>query len=173
MSQEIRGGKNQFQRDVAARMPNLRAIALNLCRDTERAEDLVQDTVVRALENEHLFTPGTNLGGWLTSILKNRFINKQAAETRHKKSFQRNYLHDPITEDDPISKMELDRTFAAIKQLPKEYAQVIINTAMGYSYEEMAKETKIPVGTLKSRTFRGRQELQKILNDQKDATGTN
>lgn len=164
MSQEIRGGKNQFQRDVVAHMSVLKPIALKLCKDKENANDLIHDTVVRAFESEHLFTPGTNLGGWLNTILRNLFITRVQREARKKQLLAAYYTPPICIQHDPDSKMELDRVLAAVKQIPKNQARAVMGLAIGRSCKEVAKSQRVELGTVKSRAARGRETLRAILD---------
>lgn len=161
MNRETRGVHNQFRKDVVAHMPKLKLMALSLCRNIHQAEDLVQDTVIKALEKEHQFTEGTSLISWLSTILKTVHLDSlRRKRTRDTRSPDYYYLKGTFTADDPFSRMELADTLKALKSIPQEQSSAILDRADGMSVELIAKKSGIPVGTVKSRISRGREALR-------------
>jgi len=147
-------------------IPNLRAFALSLTQSAQHSDDLVQDTLVKALSNLDKFQMGTNLRAWLFTILRNSFYN----DIRYKKYHQTA----PIDEVDPAH-LELRATqekyieFRDVlkglsKLVPKQREAIILIAAEGLSYEEAAAVCDCPVGTVKSRLSRARQRLEEYAN---------
>lgn len=143
-------------------IPNLRAFALSLTQSAQHADDLVQDTLVKALSNLDKFQMGTNLRAWLFTILRNSFYN----DIRYKKYHQTA----PIEDVDP-AQLELRATqekYIEFKDVlkglarlvPEQREAIILIAAEGLSYEEAAAVCNCPVGTVKSRLSRARQRLE-------------
>lgn len=152
--------------DLIASLPHLRAFAIFLTRDRERADDLVQDTMVRALGAAHQFQTGTNLRAWLFTILRNQHYNEL-----RKSRVQAQSLDDPATPEPSVpSNQEASLEFSdfrrAFWQLGDERREALILIgASGLSYEEAAEVCGCPRGTIKSRVSRARSELLQILED--------
>jgi RNA polymerase sigma-70 factor (ECF subfamily) len=152
--------------ELAQWIPNLRAFALSLTQSAQQSDDLVQDTLVKALSNLDKFEMGTNLRAWLFTILRNSFYN----EIRRTK-YQQTVALDEIgpealdlraTQEKYI---EFRDVLNALSQLAPEQREVIILIAAeGLSYEEAAAICKCPVGTVKSRLSRARQRLEDYTN---------
>jgi RNA polymerase sigma-70 factor (ECF subfamily) len=147
-------------------LPNLRAFALSLTQSAEHSDDLVQDTLVKALSNPDKFQMGTNLRAWLFTILRNSFYN----DIRYKKY----HPSAPIDEVDPSSLemratqekyIEFQDVLKGLAHLvPEQREAIILIAAEGLSYEEAAVICKCPVGTVKSRLSRARQRLEAYAN---------
>jgi RNA polymerase sigma-70 factor (ECF subfamily) len=162
---------DQFSEDVIANLPNLRAFAHRLARDHALAEDMVQDTVVRALTHRQQFQPGTNLGGWLAIILRNRYLN-QMRRRGHRAEIQMDFEFASGGNSGGQEEMLEFRDFKlAFVKLPATQQQALdLVGANGLSYEEAAQITGCAVGTMKSRVSRARVQLKLMLNgdDRKD-----
>jgi RNA polymerase sigma-70 factor (ECF subfamily) len=148
--------------DVVGLLGALRRYARSLTRDETRAEDLVQDTLVRAYERRSSFRPGGNLRSWLLSILHNTFIDsrrRHVAELRrleHAASFV-----DTAAPPEQESRVRLQQVQAAFMSLPDEQRAALHLVAIeGLSYQEAANALNIPVGTLMSRLGRARAALR-------------
>jgi RNA polymerase sigma-70 factor (ECF subfamily) len=151
-------------------LPHLRAFAHLLARNHAMAEDLVQDTIVRALSCRHQFKPGTNLRGWLTVILRNRYFNELRRHSR--KSECQADLEKVATgisggQEENLHIRDFKRAFACLPPTHRE-ALVLIG-ASGLSYEEAAEIAGCPIGTMKSRVSRARLKLAEILNGEPSA----
>jgi RNA polymerase sigma-70 factor (ECF subfamily) len=149
-----------FRDGVVAAMPRLRSYAISLCRNSDAADDLVQDTAVRALANEHKFQEGTNLDAWLFTILKNLFLTgrrKRAREVEDPDELMAKRL--PF-EDSPLRKMEVKELLFLVEQMPSQWRTPLRLIADGATYEEAAAEMTEQVGTVKSRVNRGRAILR-------------
>jgi RNA polymerase sigma-70 factor (ECF subfamily) len=148
--------------DVIGLLGPLRRYARSLVRDEAQAEDLVQDTLVRAYEGRSSFHSGGNLRGWLLSILHNTFIDdrrRQASEFRRLE--QAAAFVDTEAPPEQESRVRLQQVQAAFMSLPDEQRAALHLVAIeGLSYQEAANALKIPVGTLMSRLGRARAALR-------------
>ncbi|MCA8884493.1 MAG: RNA polymerase sigma factor [Rhodobacteraceae bacterium] len=145
-------------------LPSLRAFAMSLTRNRSAADDLVQDTVVKAWSNLDKFQTGTNLRAWLFTILRNTFYSgrrKRAREVEDGDGVLTGQLSEKPAHDGRL----LLRDFrAAFDQLPDEQREALILVgASGFSYEEAAETCGCAVGTIKSRTNRGRARLAELM----------
>jgi RNA polymerase sigma-70 factor (ECF subfamily) len=149
---------------MLAATPRLRALALSLCRNRDQAEDLVQDTLLRACAKIMSFTPGTNMSAWLCTILKNQFYSECR---RRRKPFEAIDDHVDRVASKPaqIAHAEYNELWAALAKLePKQREALIMVGASGLSYHEAAKICGCPTGTVKSRVNRARAELAQLLS---------
>lgn len=148
--------------DVVGELGPLRRYARSLTRDESRAEDLVQDTLVRAYARRGSFRAGGNLRGWLLAILHNTFIDgrrRDQAETRRRDEAA--VLADTAAAPAQEAGIRLQQVRAAFLTLPEEYRAVLHLVAIeGLSYQEAAATLAIPLGTLMSRLGRARAALR-------------
>ncbi len=146
-------------------VPRLRAFAFSLTGDRHRADDLVQDTILRAWEASDRFEPGTNLRAWLYTILRRLFLSEYRS--------RRHQVDDPdgtlverlrvLPEQD--NRMDYRDLLWALTQLPPEQREaVLLVGSEGLSYEEAAVVTGVPLGTFKSRINRARTKLAGLLS---------
>jgi RNA polymerase sigma-70 factor (ECF subfamily) len=161
---------NDFHVEILACLPHLRAFALLLSRNRSTAEDLVQDTVVSALSHIDQFQPGTNLKGWLTTILRNRYFNELRRMSR-KLEVQVDVVGAAAGTSGGQEESLTVRDFKhAFSQLPAEQREALVLVgASGFSYEETAEIIGCAVGTVKSRVSRGRFQLHRMLNEEAPA----
>jgi RNA polymerase sigma-70 factor (ECF subfamily) len=161
----MRDGKRM---DVIGLLGPLRRYARSLTRDETQAEDLVQDTLVRAYERRGTFRPGGNLRGWLLSILHNTFIDERrrhAAESRRAQDLAEQ--SEASAPADQESRVRLRQVQQAFMSLPEEQRAVLHLVAIeGLSYQEAAATLDIPIGTLMSRLGRARAALRAFENGQ-------
>ncbi|HWZ27268.1 MAG TPA: sigma-70 family RNA polymerase sigma factor, partial [Gemmatimonadales bacterium] len=139
------------------------------------ADDLVQETMLKAYRSWEQYQPGTNAKGWLLTILRNSFINEYRRRTRHPETVDVDTIEpfavfQDIQEEDPqgafFDKIVDDEVLRAIDGLPDAFREtVVLSDVEGMSYQEIGKILGIPVGTVKSRLFRARQMLQAKLYD--------
>lgn len=156
--------QDQFSADLVANIPYLRAFAHLLVKDHFLAEDVVQDTLVRALASRKQFTPGTNLRGWLTIILRNRYFN-----LRRRRGFHAEIPMDVELvggggsggQEERLELRDFERAFGTLP-VAQQKALALVG-ANGLSYEEAAKLTGCMVGTMKSRVSRARGQLMHLL----------
>src|SRR5215472_12697244 len=133
-------------------VPKVRAIAMSLCRNPDRADDLVQETLVRAIANIRLFQAGTNMEGWLITILRNQFRSEwrwRSKEVEDADGCYAETLEAPAKQHD---RMEFQDLRMALAKLPYDQREtVILVVAAGFSYDEAAAICRCAVGTIKSR----------------------
>lgn len=130
--------------------------------DKDRADDLMQETALRAWSKRHLFQEGTNAKLWLASIMHNTQINYVRQNARRATVSYEPSQHILPTKAPQHSHMEFLDTARMFERLPKEQRQVIAMIAEGLRYEDAAKLLTIPTGTVRSRLSRGRDELQAL-----------
>jgi RNA polymerase sigma-70 factor (ECF subfamily) len=153
-----------FDRDLIALIPHMRAFARSLCGDPTQADDLAQDALARALKNRDSYQLGTNMKAWLFMILRNQFYSDK------RRSWRGSQLDQEVAEqtlqavDDPSAALELNDVRMALLMLPEMQREALVMVgAGGLSYEEAAEVTGVAVGTVKSRVSRARAALQAIL----------
>jgi len=164
-------------------LPHLDAVyrfALRLTGSPERAEDLVQETFLRAYRSWDQYTPGTKCKSWLFTICRNLFLREEERGRRHDELVEENALAEgpggPLANPVWLSLRETDpegeffdsivdeEVLKAIDTLPEEYrTTVVLSDLEGLPYQEIAEMMDVPVGTVKSRLFRGRRRLQEVL----------
>lgn len=148
-----------FLEDLVAAMPMLRRFAIALCKDASRADDLVQETMLRALGNRASFEIGSNMGAWLTTILKNLFLSGKR-RNREIEDPDNAIAASVVVEDSPLRKMEVCELLALVDKLPEPFRVPLRLIADGATYEEAAAEIHEHVGTIKSRVNRAREMLK-------------
>ncbi len=170
-----------FETEALGFLDALYRTALRMTRSEADAEDLVQETYIRAFRFREQFTPGTNLKAWLFRILTNTFIN----------TYRRRQAQPEFTELDGVDEFSLYKRMSDLKtssgagnpeteflnglvdsevkdalgDLPEKFRQVVLLNVEGFSYKEIAEMLDIPIGTVMSRLHRGRKFLQKRLLD--------
>lgn len=149
--------------------PTLKLFTQRFTRDREESQDLVQDTVMKALMYKDKFREQTNLKGWLFTIMRNTFINNyrknQRAKTSHDDTKELYYLNveDTHTFNLPDTRFEYKDIWKHIEELKDEFLVPFKMHTSGYKYHEIAEYLDIPIGTVKNRIFHARKEIQKKL----------
>lgn len=176
-----RAEPTEFEVDVMSHMDALYAMACRMTRNPVDAEDLVQDSLVRAMRGRESFSEGTNLKAWLFKILTNTFINKY-----RRGSLEREVLRGPQSkpltdgwvsvatmrqmfdsENQALRPMVEREVLKALDGLPEEFRMVVLlSDVEDLSYKEIAEVVGCPIGTVMSRLHRGRRMLQESLRDQ-------
>ncbi len=164
-----------FEAGVLEHLDPLFNLAMWMARDRAQAEDLVQEACLRALRFRHQFQPGTNLRGWLFQILRSVFITQYRRRGRagHHVDLETLEGHgaNPAPSlgagrgagAEPFARVDID---TALEQLPEEYRTVVVLSDIeGLSMAEVAVAMGCPVGTVKSRLFRARAQLQRLLGE--------
>ncbi|WP_151720644.1 RNA polymerase sigma factor [Gemmobacter serpentinus] len=150
--------------ELPEHLPSLRAFALSLTRNATEADDLVQETVVKAWSNFDRFQPGTDLRAWLFTILRNTFYSvrrKLRREVSDPDGIHAQGLFDKPQHDGRLAMNDFVRAF---DQLSPEHREVLtLVGANGYSCEQVSEMIGVAVGTVKSRTNRARQRLAQLL----------
>ncbi len=158
--------ENQFKRDLVTLIPHLRAFARTLCGDAAAADDLAQDTVMKAWDARSSYQMGTNMKAWTFMILRNQFYSEKRRSWRQTQLDQEAAERTLVAIDDPSSPLALDELRQALIMLPSEQREALILVgAGGFAYEEAAEICGCAVGTVKSRVSRARRALQGILED--------
>jgi len=150
---------------VLAAVPSLRAFAISLCGNVDRADDLVQETLLRALANINSFEPGTNMSAWLFTILRNLFRSEYRKRRREVEDTDGSYAESLKTQPDQTARVEFQEFRSALARLPADQREALILVgASGFSYEEAAGICGCAVGTIKSRVNRARTRLAELLS---------
>jgi RNA polymerase sigma-70 factor (ECF subfamily) len=153
-----------LQDEMLAAIPSLRAFAVSLCGKVDFADDLVQETLCRALTHLDSFQPGTNLNAWLFTILRNLFRSDYRKRRREVGDADGHYAQLLHVQPDQDDKIQFGEMLAALQRLqPDQREAVILIGAAGFSYEDVAKICNCPVGTIKSRVNRARMRLAELL----------
>ena len=152
-------------------IPMLRRTCYRYVVDSNRADDLLQETSLKALDNEDKYTPDTNFKGWMYTIMRNIFINNYRKTVRDQTFVDHtdNLFHLNLPQDSGFDSTEGNYDLKEIRRivnaLPKEYRVPFSMYVSGFKYREIAERLSLPIGTVKSRIFFTRQRLQKDLKD--------
>jgi RNA polymerase sigma-70 factor, ECF subfamily len=151
--------------EILATVPRLRAFAVSLTASPDRADDLVQETMVRALTHIAQFQPGTNLRAWLFTILRNQFNSEYRQRRWTIEDTDGIYVDSLKTVPQQGSWLEFQELRIALTKLPPEQREAIVLVgASGMTYEEAASICGCAIGTIKSRVNRGRTRLAQLLS---------
>ena len=163
---------NDFAPLLEEQIPRLRRYARALTHDVTRADDLVQSCLVRAITKQHLWERGTNLRAWLFTILHNQHVNDVRHSVREGNTVELDEAPQLTVQGNAIVSLELRDLESAIGKLPPEQRQVILLVGLeGMAYEDVATVLDIPVGTVRSRLSRGRDQLRRLMGvEEKDAS---
>lgn len=153
-----------LRKELIAAIPNLRAFAVSLCGQSTLADDLVQETLVKAWANLASFTVGTNLKAWLFTILRNVYYSELRKRRREVEDADGDYAARLSTHGAQNGHMDMEDFRAALNRLPDDQREALILIgASGFSYEEVAEICQCAVGTVKSRVNRARRRLMTML----------
>ena len=175
MSSPADARRAQFEREALPHLDTVYRVALHLAGDRSEAEDLAQETVLKAFRAWQQYRPGTNAKAWLLTILRHTFINgyrraKHRRETVDVHEIEPFTVFREVQDVDPegtfFARIVDDEVLRAIDALPPDFREtLVLSDVEGLSYAEIAEIVGVPVGTVKSRLFRARQLLQKRLYD--------
>jgi RNA polymerase sigma-70 factor (ECF subfamily) len=150
---------------MLAAVPSLRAFAISLSGNIDRADDLVQETLLRAIANIDSFQPGTNMSAWMFTILRNLFRSEYRKRRREVEDTDGSYAESLKSHPEQNSRLEFQEFRAALAKLPPDQREALILVgASGFSYEEAASICDCAVGTIKSRVNRARTRLADLLS---------
>ena len=153
-----------FKREMLATLPSLRAFAVSLTGKHDKADDLVQDTVMKAWAKQSSFEMGTNIKAWLFTILRNEFYSQMRKRGREVQDSDGVFTERLSVHPSQYGSMDLEDFKAALSKLPDDQREAIILIgASGFSYEEAAAICDCAVGTMKSRVSRARTRLTELL----------
>lgn len=162
----------EFEREALPQLDFLYRFGLHLSGDPAAAEDLAQETMLKAWRAWHTYAPGSDVRAWLGTILRNTYINHFRRRQREVDLPDGDYsvfLRDPASldaEGNFFDKLIDDEVCGAITRLPEPFREtLVLSDVEGFSYDQIAVTTGVPIGTVKSRLFRGRQVLQRELYD--------
>ena len=154
----------ELKSDLIAAIPKLRAFGVSLSGNRDRADDLVQETLTKALQNLHSFEAGSNLIAWLFTILRNTYYSEIRKRHRELPDPDGKHTASLISKADQDLHLEYLDFRAALQKLPPDQREALILVgASGMSYDEAAEICKCAVGTIKSRVSRARQSLNAML----------
>ena len=160
-----------FKNELVGVQDELLRFAFKLTADREEANDLLQETSLKALDNEDKYTPETNVKGWIYTIMRNIFINNYRRVVREQTFVDQTenlyHLSTPRDEaqDYTESAYDLKEMRRIVNSLPREYKVPFSMHVAGFKYREIAEKLGLPIGTVKSRIFFTRQKLQHELKD--------
>jgi RNA polymerase sigma-70 factor, ECF subfamily len=153
-----------IRNELMEHVPRLRRYARALISNRDLADDLVQDTLERALGRTGLFQPGTDLRAWLFTILHNQHVNDVRRSVREASSIELSEAPQLTVQSNVMASLELRDLETALGKLQPEQREVILLVGLeGMSYEEVAAVLEIPVGTVRSRLSRGRDQLRQLM----------
>lgn len=150
---------------IEAEIPRLRRYARALARDVAAADDLVQDCLARALGKLHLWQDGTDLRAWLFTILHNQYVNEVRRSAREGIAVDMSEASPSmVVQSNAIPSLQLRDLERALDTLQPEQRQVILLVGLeGMAYEEVAAILEVPIGTVRSRLSRGRDQLRRLM----------
>ncbi len=163
--------QNSFKSALLGMQGNLLSFAMKLTLNSDEAHDLVQDTTLKALNNEEKFVDNANFKGWMMTIMRNIFINN------YRKSARENTIIDTSEDlyrlnvpqdsgmETPDNAYSVSEISSIIAGFPEDFRQPFTMHVAGYKYEEISEKLSMPLGTVKSRIFFTRKRLREILKD--------
>lgn len=156
--------KTSFKRELLATLPSLRAFAMSLIGRHDRADDLVQDTIMKAWAKQDSFEMGTNMKAWLFTILRNELYSQLRKRGREVQDSEGYFTESLAQHPAQYGSLDLQDFRRALDTLPPDQREAIILVgASGFSYEEAAEICGCALGTIKSRVNRARVRLQEVL----------
>lgn len=163
--------KPSFKSSVLGMQANLLSFALKLTLNKDEAHDLVQDTTLKALNNEEKFVDNANFKGWMLTIMRNIFINNYRKTSRENTIVDttEDLYHLNLSQDSGMTSPEgvfaINEISSIIAGFPADYREPFSLHVAGYKYEEISERLSMPLGTVKSRIFFTRKRLREILKD--------
>ena len=157
--------QDSLREPLIAAVPNLRAFAISLCGDVDRADDLVQETLVKAWNKLGSFEQGTNFKAWLFTILRNVYFSQHRKLKREVDDPDEQYQNSLAVQPEQYGFLDLADFRSALGKLPPDQREALVLVgAEGFSYEEAAEICGCAVGTIKSRVNRARNRLAQELH---------
>ncbi|MES2827456.1 MAG: sigma-70 family RNA polymerase sigma factor [Bacteroidota bacterium] len=155
---------------ICSERPKLLTLAKKFLSDDEDINDLVQDTLIKAVRYSHLYKEGTNMSGWLFTIMRNTFINSYRRMTRKNSIIDTSeelssaQLLNSSSKNRSENKFLMEDVNQAMKRVDPAYSAPFLRYFEGYKYHEIAAELNIPIGTVKTRIHLARKELKSQLS---------
>ncbi|MBV8168882.1 MAG: RNA polymerase sigma factor [Alphaproteobacteria bacterium] len=158
--------QDTLQDQLIQHIPDLRRFARSLERNRVAADDLVQETLERAIKKMHLYEPSGPFIGWLNTIMRNIFVDRvRRRKINASTSLEDAPRNEPYQNENQVDRLVLKELRVAIDRLPTEQRQVLLMIALqGLSYEDAAQRLGVPLGTIRSRLFRARANLQSKID---------
>ena len=172
--------RRRFEQEAMTHIGALYGTAMRLTRDPDSAEDLVQETLLKAFKHYDSLRPDSNLKAWLTRVLTNTFINQyRRKQVRHRSQelYDPDWMNERVSSNwahnaakrpgqQVVDRFIRDKLSEAVKQLPEPYRQVLLLTDVEeLAYKEVAEVLDIPIGTVMSRLHRARRKLRTMLSE--------
>ncbi|MFA5593528.1 MAG: sigma-70 family RNA polymerase sigma factor [Micavibrio sp.] len=153
------------QRELVAEMPKLKKFAVKLTRNTSEADDLVQSTLLRAMEKADYFETGTNLFKWTSKVMYNIFVTSYRRKTKFESQYDPTFhIENRSIEADQHIKSEVKALGRAMEKMSAEHKEILVMVCVkGMQYQEVADLLEIPVGTVRSRLSRARSQLISLM----------
>ncbi len=153
------------QPELVIEMPKLRKFAGKLTRNATEAEDLLQSTLLRALEKKNYYETGTNLFKWSSKIMYNIFVTEYRRKTKFETQYDPSFhIENRSVEADQHTKLEVKVLARAMEQMSAEHKEILVMVCVkGMQYQEVADILSIPVGTVRSRLSRARNQLIALM----------
>jgi RNA polymerase sigma-70 factor (ECF subfamily) len=157
---------SDFHDLIEREIPRLRRYARALTRSADRADDLVQETLLRAIAKVHLWQTGTDIRAWLFTIMHNQYVNMVRRAMRDGANVDIEQMSSAlVATTDPTASRQLRELENAISRLRDEQREVVLLVGLeGMSYEAAARVLDVPVGTVRSRLSRGRDALRRLMD---------
>jgi RNA polymerase sigma-70 factor, ECF subfamily len=157
---------SDFHNLIEREIPRLRRYARALTRSVDRADDLVQETLLRAVAKAHLWQAGTDIRAWLFTIMHNQYVNMVRHAIREQATVDIERMSSSlVATTDPTASRQLRELERALGCLPGEQREVLLLVGLeGMSYETAAQILSVPVGTIRSRLSRGRDALRRLMD---------
>ena len=152
--------------ELMPEMPRLEKFAIRLTRNKHDADDLVQATMLRAIEKKHLFQEGTDLFKWTSKMMYNLFVSNYRRKVKFETQYDpENYLEKQSVDATQEKEMELMKVNEAMSLLSEQHREVLAMVCIqGMRYQDVADAIDLPVGTVRSRLSRAREQLQHIID---------
>ncbi len=163
---------DEFRDHLVAAIPGLRAFAMSLAARPDQADDLVQETLMKAWKYKQSFAAGTNFRAWLYTILRNEFYSQLRKRRREVEDADGTYSSNLATPGEQESHLDMADMRIALAKLPDDQREAIILVgALGFSYQEVAEICGAAIGTVKSRVSRARAKLVTLLGTDQMPSG--
>lgn len=165
--------ETDFETMLVKAIPHLRAFARYFTSQSAQADDLVQETLIKAWKNRGMYTPDTNFRAWLFTILRNTFLSERRKAKRFVEDPELEFTNSMATGPQQLSALEFADFTKALATLPPDQREaVLLVAAEGFSYDEAARICDCAVGTIKSRINRARKRLSDLLDADDPPTDT-
>lgn len=158
-------GDLDVREQILVRIPGLRALAVSMCRNLDNAEDLLQDTILKAWININQFQPGTNVGGWLFTIMRNHFYSQYRKLKHEVEDVDGQYAIRQAVAPEQDGRLAKNGLECALSKLHAAERETLLLVALhGLTYAQAARLLDCPIGTIKSRVARARIRLAKLMS---------